>query len=73
MKDFKLDFNSEYAKSFLTFKRALIFAPIIHPPNWSVPFEIMCGTSNYAIGIMLGQKKDKKLHTIYYAIRTLDA
>ena len=29
-------------------------------------------TSDYAVGAVLGQRKDKKLHVIYYASRTLD-
>ena len=33
----------------------------------------MCDASDFAIGAVLGQRKDKKLHVIYYASRTLDA
>ncbi|KAI5386299.1 hypothetical protein KIW84_072729 [Lathyrus oleraceus] len=43
------------------------------PPDWSEPFEIMCDASDYAVGVVLGQRKDKQLHSIYYASRTLDA
>ncbi|KAL1193673.1 putative mitochondrial protein [Cardamine amara subsp. amara] len=32
----------------------------------------MCDASDFAVGAVLGQKKDKKLHVIYYASRTLD-
>ena len=32
----------------------------------------MCDASDYTVGAVLGQKKDKKLHVIYYASRTLD-
>ncbi|KAL1213775.1 putative mitochondrial protein [Cardamine amara subsp. amara] len=32
----------------------------------------MCDVSNFAVRAVLGQKKDKKLHAIYYASRTLD-
>ena len=44
----------------------------MQPPDWDLPFEIMCDASDYAIGAVLGQRKDKKLHVIYYASRTLD-
>ncbi|XP_058762818.1 uncharacterized protein LOC131636188 [Vicia villosa] len=33
----------------------------------------MCDASDFAVGAVLGQRKDKKLHVIYYASRTLDA
>ncbi|MCI81581.1 hypothetical protein A2U01_0102855, partial [Trifolium medium] len=33
----------------------------------------MCDASDYAIGAVLGQRKDKKLHAIYYTSRTLDS
>jgi hypothetical protein len=46
--------------------------PIIQPPKWGVPFEIMCDTSNYAAGVILGQHVDKLPHVIYYASRTLN-
>ena len=32
----------------------------------------MCDASNYAVGAVLGQRKDGKLHAIYYASKTLD-
>ncbi|WZZ26788.1 hypothetical protein YC2023_010189 [Brassica napus] len=32
----------------------------------------MCDASDYAVGAVLGQKKDKKTHVIYYASKTLD-
>ena len=39
----------------------------MQPPIWTLPFEIMCDASDYAIGAILGQRKDKKPHVIYYA------
>ena len=32
----------------------------------------MCDASDYAVGAVLGQRVDKKLHVIYYASKTLD-
>ena len=32
----------------------------------------MCDTNNFAVGAALSQKKDKKLHDVYYASRTLN-
>jgi hypothetical protein len=50
---------------------ALISAPVIQPPDWYLPFEIMCDASDYAIGVVLGQSKDKKHYVISYASKTL--
>jgi hypothetical protein len=52
-------------------KKALTSAPIIQPPDWSLSFEIMCDVSDFAIGAVLGQCKDKKHHVIVYASKTL--
>ncbi|KAL5819379.1 hypothetical protein ACOSQ4_023221 [Xanthoceras sorbifolium] len=51
----------------------LTSAPIIQSPDWNLPFEIMCDASDYAIGAVLGQRKDKKPYVIYYASRTLNS
>jgi hypothetical protein len=52
-------------------KEALVSAPVIQPPDWHLPFEIMCDASDYAVGAMLSQSKDKKHYAIYYASKTL--
>ena len=70
-KDVPFKFTDECLNAFQTFKKALISAPIIQPPNWSLPFEIMCDASDYAVGVVLGQTKDKKHHAIAYASKTL--
>jgi hypothetical protein len=45
-------------------KRRVTSAPIIQPPNWDEPFEIMCDASDYAVGAVLGQRIGKNLHVI---------
>jgi hypothetical protein len=50
----------------------LTSAPIMRSPDWSLLFELMCDASDYAIGAVLGQRKDNKPYVIYYAIRTLN-
>jgi hypothetical protein len=57
--------------AFNTLKKALISALIIQPPDWKLPFEIMCDDSNYVVGVVLGQTKNKKHHAITYASKTL--
>jgi hypothetical protein len=73
MKDIEFIFDEKCIKAFNQLKQALISAPILQTPDWTKPFEIMCDASDFAIGAVLGQRKDKKLHVIYYASRTLDA
>jgi hypothetical protein len=70
-KDVPFEFDYASLKSFNIFKEALISKPIIQPPDWSLPFEIMCDTSDYAVGAVLGQTKDRKHHAIAYASKTL--
>ena len=58
--------------AFHTIKGGLINAPVVQPPYWDLPFEIMTDASDFAVGAVLGLRKDKKLHVIYYASRTMD-
>ncbi|CAN6580946.1 unnamed protein product [Malus baccata var. baccata] len=71
-KDVTFDFNEECEKAFKHLKEMLTSAPIIRPPNWSIPFQLMCDASDYALGAVLGQRKDKQPHVIYYASWTLN-
>ncbi|GKF04332.1 reverse transcriptase domain-containing protein, partial [Tanacetum coccineum] len=41
-------------------------------PDWSLPFEITCDASDYAIGAVLGQKRDKHVQPIHYASKTMN-
>ncbi|KAM1152014.1 hypothetical protein EV1_034327 [Malus domestica] len=50
----------------------LTSASIIMPPDWSLLFELMCDASDYAIGVVLGQRRNKQPHVIHYASRTLN-
>ncbi|XP_035842040.1 uncharacterized protein LOC118488794 [Helianthus annuus] len=45
----------------------LVKAPILQPPDWSKPFEIMCDASDTTIGAVLGQRVDKKPVVIVYS------
>ncbi|CAN6552323.1 unnamed protein product [Malus baccata var. baccata] len=71
-KDVSFEFNEACEKAFKHLKELLTTAPIITPPDWSIPFELMCDASNYALGAVLGQRKNKHSHVIYYASRTLN-
>ncbi|XP_062080577.1 uncharacterized protein LOC133785344 [Humulus lupulus] len=40
------------------------------PPNWEIPFELMCDASDYVVGAVLGQRVDKLSHFLSYLIAT---
>ncbi|XP_074290903.1 uncharacterized protein LOC141617628 [Silene latifolia] len=47
LKDAPFDFNDECLSAFNTLKQALVSAPIIQPPDWKLPFEIIsCSNKN---------------------------
>ena len=50
---FLLFFYDDCLEAFETLKKALIYAPIVQPPDWNFPFEIMCDASDYAVGAVL--------------------
>ncbi|XP_070015624.1 uncharacterized protein [Nicotiana sylvestris] len=52
-------------------EKEAITTPIIVAPDWEQPFELMCDTSDYAVGLVLGQRTDKLMHPIYCANRVL--
>ena len=66
------EFDSQCLHAFSVLKDKLISAPIVVALDWSFPFELMCDASDYAIGAVLGQKREKIFQVIYYASRTLN-
>ncbi|KAL5572989.1 hypothetical protein UlMin_022586 [Ulmus minor] len=62
----------EFLHAFETLKEKLISSPIIVAPDWELPFTLMCDASDYAIGAVLGQRKGKIFHVIYYASKVLN-
>jgi hypothetical protein len=70
-KDALFVFTEECLQSFHTLKKALISAPVIQPPDWHLPFEIFYDASDYVVGAVLSQSKDKKHYAISYASKTL--
>jgi hypothetical protein len=53
-KDGSFIFTEKCLQSFHTLKNALISTLVIQPPDWHLPFEIMCDVSDYAVGAVLG-------------------
>ena len=59
-------------RAFAILKDKLVSAPIVEAPDWDLPFELMCDASDYAIGAVLGQKRERIFQVIYYASQTLN-
>ncbi|GJY73828.1 reverse transcriptase domain-containing protein [Tanacetum coccineum] len=72
VKDAPFNFFEECIQAFDTLKRELTQAPIMIKPDWSLPFEIMCDASDYAVGAVLGQRIDKHFKPIHYASKTMN-
>ena len=41
-------------------------------PDWNREFEIICDASDFAMGVVLGQKVEKVFKAIYYASKTFN-
>lgn len=52
-------FDDDCMQAFEKIKKALVTAPIMVVPDWNEPFELMCDASDYAVGAVLGQRREK--------------
>nr|GEW77452.1 DNA-directed DNA polymerase [Tanacetum cinerariifolium] len=64
-------FSKECVDAFNTLKKKLTESPILVVPDWNLPFELMCDASDFAIGVVLGQRKMKHFQPIHYASKTM--
>ena len=71
-KDANFNFDESCQYSFEEIKSSLVEAPIIAKPYWNKEFEIMCDSSDYAMGVVLGQKADQMFRAIYYSNKTFN-
>jgi len=71
-KEVPFHFSRDCLVAFTKLKKALTSALVLHRPIWGELFELMCDASDYAIGVVLGQRVDKNSHVIYYASHTLN-
>ncbi|GJX63311.1 reverse transcriptase domain-containing protein [Tanacetum coccineum] len=72
-KDTPFEFSDECHKAFNSLREKLTCTPVIVSPNWNLPFELMCDASDFAVGVVLGQKDGKHFNPIYFASKTLNA
>nr|GEV24299.1 hypothetical protein [Tanacetum cinerariifolium] len=52
--------KEECIQAFNLLKEKLVKAPIMVALNWNLPFELTCDASDYVVGAVLGQRKEKK-------------
>nr|GEW08160.1 hypothetical protein [Tanacetum cinerariifolium] len=64
-------FSKDCIDAFETLKKKLTEASILVVPDWNLPFELMCGASDFAIGVVLGQRMTKHFQPIHYASKTM--
>nr|GEV22539.1 reverse transcriptase domain-containing protein [Tanacetum cinerariifolium] len=70
-KDTPFLFSKECVDAFQTLKRKLTEAPILITPDLDMPFELMCDSNDFAIGVVLGQHQEKQFRPIHYASKTV--
>ena len=71
-KDAKFDFDESCISAFKEIKSRSISYPIMLTPDWNNEFEMMCDVSDYAMGVVLGQRTEKIFKAIYYASKTFN-
>lgn len=49
----------ECSVAFNTLKEKLVSTLVLVAPDWNFLFELICDASDYAIGVVLSQHKDK--------------
>ncbi|KAI3742950.1 hypothetical protein L1987_60649 [Smallanthus sonchifolius] len=59
-------------RSFLGHAGVVGLCSHLDSPRLELPFELMCDASDYAVGPVLGQRRDKHFHPIYYASKTFN-
>ena len=67
MQGVSFEFNEPCMNAFELLNKKLTSASIVVAPDWNLPFELMCDASDFAVGAVLGKRKEKVFYAIYYA------
>lgn len=65
-KDAKIEWTEERNEAFLKLKQCLVEPPVLHMPDFELPFEIRADASDYALGAILLQRDDDQYKIIAY-------
>nr|CAN77865.1 hypothetical protein VITISV_032367 [Vitis vinifera] len=71
VKDVVFDFSKECLNAFKTLKSKPVSSTVIVALDWELSFILMCDVGDFAIGVVLGQRRGKIFHMIYYASKVL--
>ena len=66
------EFDDQCLKAFVFLKEKLVSTLIVVAPHVNLSFELRCDASDYAVGAVLGQKRERTFQVIYYASRMLN-
>nr|GEV61736.1 DNA-directed DNA polymerase [Tanacetum cinerariifolium] len=69
-KDLSMEEKTAFITVLKSHKRAIAWK-LFDIKDWDMPFELMCDTSDFAIGVVLGKHQDKHFRPIHYASKTL--
>jgi len=72
MKGVPFDFSNDCLQAFKKLKEKLATAPIIAVLDWSLLFDIMCDASDFVLGAVLRQRRNKIFHVVYYTSRIMN-
>lgn len=70
--DKPFQFDKGRLQTFRELKKVLITAPVVIALDWTLLFELMCDASDHSVEAVLGQRKNKVFHSIYYPRKTLN-
>lgn len=68
----KFIFVEVCTKAFECMKAELVSTPVIINQDISESFKVMCKVSGTTLGVVIGQKRKKIFHPIYYASKALN-
>lgn len=67
----RLEWSDDAERAFIDIKQALVSAPILSSPDFSLPFVVQCDASDVGIGCVLTQEIDGSEKVIAFASRSL--